>query len=97
MNDINNKPTIRRVDALRQMELREDENGKRIYYAIQFFDKNGNCIYFSRAYTCGLRCDMKKNRMRGIQQVDAAGNKINHIVPVSIDYLREFNHQRIVL
>lgn len=88
---------IRRVDAVRQMEVREDQYGRRVLYSIQFWNKRGEVVTMSHAYTCGLRADMKSNRLRGVQQCDAAGNKIGHVVPVSIDNIRMFNGQRVVL
>jgi hypothetical protein len=89
--------TIRRVDALRQMEVREDQYGKRVLFSIQFYNKHGEVVTMSHAYTTGLRSDMKSNRLRGLQQCDAAGNKIGHVVPVSIDNIRMFNGQKVVL
>lgn len=89
--------TIRRADALREMEIREDQYGKRVLYSIQFYLRNGEVVHFSNAYTCGLSANMKANRLRGIQQCDHAGNKIGHPISVSIDNLRMFNNQKVVL
>lgn len=89
--------TIRRVDALREMEVREDQYGKRVLYSIQFYTKEGEVVYYSHAYTTGLWANMKVNRLRGVQQCDSAGNKIGHVVPVSIDNLRMFNGKKVVL
>lgn len=89
--------TIRRVDAVREMEIREDQYGKRVLYSVQFYTKEGVVVYYSHAYTTGLRMNMKENRMRGIQQCDQAGNKIGHPVAVSIDNLRMFNNKIVVL
>ena len=89
--------TIRRVDALRQMDVREDQYGHRVLYSIQFYTRQGEVVSMSHAYTCGLRADMKSNRLRGIQQCDAAGNPIGHVVAVSIDNIRMFNGNKVVL
>ena len=89
--------TIRRVDALRQMEVREDQYGRRVLFSIQFYTKEGEVVSMSHAYSCGLRSDMKSNRLRGIQQCDAAGNAIGHVVAMSIDNIRMFNNQKVVL
>ena len=91
------KETIRRVDALREMEVREDQYGKRVLYSLEFWKKDGEVVYFSHCYTCGLRMNIKSNRMRGIQQCDSVGNKIGHPVAVSIDNLRMFNGKKVVL
>ena len=89
--------TIRRVDAVKQMEIREDQYGHRILFSIQFYNKSGEVVTMSHAYTCGLRVSLKDNRLRGLQQTDAAGNKIGHVVPVSIDNIRLFNGLKVVL
>lgn len=79
------------------MEVREDQYGKRVLFSIQFYNKKGEVVTMSHAYTCGLRANLKNARLRGIQQCDKAGNKIGHPVPVSIDNLRMFNSQIVVL
>ena len=89
--------TIRRVDALRQMELREDSYGRRVLFSIQFYASDGEVVSMSHAFTCGLRVSLKNNRLRGVQQCDHLGNKIGHPVPVSIDNIRMFNNQIVVL
>lgn len=93
----NETKTIRRVDAVREMEMREDQYGKRVLYSIQFWNKQGEVVFFRHAYTCGLRANMKSNRLRGVQPCDAAGNKTGHVHPVSIDNIRMFNQMRVVL
>lgn len=94
MDDIK---TIRRVDALRQMEVREDAYCKRVLFSIQFYTKAGEVQSMSHAYTCGLKVSLKNNRLRGIQQCDQMGNKIGHPVAVSIDNIRMFNNMKVVL
>lgn len=89
--------TIRRADTLREMEIREDQYGKRVLFSIEFYTKSGEVVYFSHAFTCGLRQDMKKNRLRGVQQCDSAGNKIGSPTAVSIDNLRMFNGKKVLL
>ena len=88
---------IRRADALRQMETRENTEGKARYFAIQFYKKNGELVSLPRAKITGLRANMKANRMRGIQAVDQQGNPFGHIYSVSIDNLRKFNDLQIVI
>ena len=88
---------IRRSDALRQMEIREDQYGHRVMYSLQFYNRKGEVVSMSHAYTCGLRANMGCGRLRGVQQCDASGNRIGHVVPVSIDNLRMFNNQIVVL
>jgi hypothetical protein len=88
---------IKRTDALREMETREGSNGKTRYFSIQFYKKNGELVSFGRAKITGLRADMKKERLRGIQAVDKAGNPISHIHPFSIDNIRTFNEKQVVI
>lgn len=88
---------IRRVDCLREMETREDAYGHRVLYSIQFYNKQGEVVFFRHAYTCGLRANMRSSRLRGVQPCDAAGNKTGHVYPVSIDNIRMFNNQKVVL
>ena len=97
MNKEKDIVTIRRADALREMETREDQYGHRVLYSVQFYKKNGEVVYLSHAYTCGLKMNMKERRMRGIQPCDSAGNKIGHSYAVSIDFLRMFNGKKVVL
>lgn len=89
--------TIKRVDALREMEIREDQYGKKVLFSIEFYTKDGEVVYFSHASGCGLRQNMKANRLRGVQQCDSAGNKIGSPTAVSIDNLRMFNNKKVVL
>ena len=89
--------TIRRVDVLREMELKETHRLKGVYYQIQFYKKNGEMVTLHRAKTCGLRADMTKNRLRGVQAVDTEGNPLGHIYPVSIDNLRTYNYKKVII
>ncbi|MBO4654651.1 MAG: hypothetical protein J5644_03815 [Bacteroidales bacterium] len=87
--------TIRRSDVLAQMEVRETAAGKPLYFAIQFYKKDGELVTLTRARSCGLRMNMTDHRTRGVQQVDDLGNAIGHIYPVCIDNIRTFNGQRV--
>jgi len=89
--------TIRRADALRQMETREARAGISRHFSIQFYKKNGEMVSLARARVTGLRADMKQERLRGIQAVDREGNPIGHIYPVSIDNIRTYNEQQVVI
>ncbi|MDD4847309.1 MAG: hypothetical protein PHR53_00890 [Bacteroidales bacterium] len=89
--------TIKRVDALREMELHETANGKLALFSISFYKQNGEIVSLPYARTAGLRANQKTNRMRGVQAVEKNGNAIGHIYPVSIDNIRTYNHQQVVL
>ena len=86
---------IKRVDVLKEMEIREAANGKPLYFSIQFYKKNGELVFLNRAKITGLRMNMQTNRTRGVQQCDQDGNPIGHIYPVSIDNIREFNSVKV--
>ena len=85
---------MQRNQALKLMEIKE---GKDQYFAIQFYTKSGEVKTINRARCCGLPYSMSENRMRGIQEVDALGNAVGHVIPVSIDNIRTFNGERIRL
>jgi len=89
--------TIKRADALKEMETRENSQGKPNYFSIQFYKKDGELVSITRAKVTGLRANMTANRLRGIQAVDADGNPIGHIYPVSIDNIRTVNSQQVVI
>lgn len=86
---------IKRVDVLSEMDTPETATHTVKYFSIQFYKKNGEVVSLQRARSCGLRMNMRDNRVRGVQQVDAAGNAIGHIYPVCIDNIREFNGIRV--
>ena len=58
--------TIRRHEALTDMEIHEDNQGKKHIFSIRFVNKQGEVVYLPYAYSSGLRADMKKNRLRGV-------------------------------
>jgi hypothetical protein len=79
------------------METREKSSGRAARFSVQFYLKNGELVSFPRAVMRGLKADMKRNRLRGIQPVDSEGNPIGHIHAVSIDNLRQFNGMQVVI
>ena len=89
--------TIKRAAALREMEVRETDNGKPNYFSIQFYMKDGQMVTIPRAQVTGLRINMTTNRMRGIRPLDAEGKPIGHIYPVCIDNIRTFNNLQVVI
>lgn len=88
--------TIKRKEALREMDS-ETKEGKHFYFSVEFYKENGEIVFLNKAKMAGLRADMKKNRIRGIQQVDSQGNQIGHIYTVCIDNIRMFNNLRITI
>lgn len=88
---------IKRAFALREMEVHEDQYGRPVFFSVEFYTRKGEVVHYSRAYSCGLRANMKQARVRGLQQCDSAGNKIGHPVTVSIDNIRMFNNCKVVI
>ncbi len=86
---------VRRADVLREMDVKENADGKSRYFQISFYKQNGELVTLHRARCCGLKMDMNASRTRGVQLVDSAGNAMGHIYPVCIDNIREFNGQRV--
>lgn len=87
--------TIRRNLVLKEIEAKETPDGKPIYFAIKFVKKDGELVFVPRAEPAGLKVDQWKNRMRGIQPVDALGNPSGHVTPVHIDSIVEFNGKKV--
>jgi hypothetical protein len=91
------KQTIKRVQALREMEIKETPDGKQIVFSILFASKSGEAIFHHRAVAAGLRFNMKINRYRGIAPVDENFNRTSHVTPVHIDNILEFNGKTVQL
>lgn len=79
------------------MELHEDTSGRKHLFSIKFVNKKGEVAYFPHAYSCGLRADMKTNRLRGVNPCTPNGLSIGHPTPVCIDNLLEYNGKTIAL
>jgi hypothetical protein len=89
--------TIKRREALTEMEIKENGSGKAVYFSISFYKANGELVSLHRAKSCGLRADMSSNRLRGVQGVSLTGSAIGHIYPVCIDNIRTFNNLKVVI
>ena len=87
--------TIRRNLVLKQIDAAEDPLGRKIASSIKFTKKDGELVYMPKAQSCGLKFNMKDNRMRGIVPVDETCNPAGHPTPVHIDSLIEFNGLKI--
>lgn len=88
---------IRRVDVLREYDIKEDNRGKQVVFAIRFIKVNGESVFLPRAVATGLPWNVAQSRMRGVRPVDAAGDKAGHIYPVRIDNIIEWNGNRVIL
>lgn len=89
---------IRRRAVLQELDLKENpETGKQMVFSIQFDQKDGTRVYYPRAVSCGLKMNLKANRVRGIMPVDKFGERMGHPVPVGIDRIVKFNGMEVVL
>ena len=64
-------------------------------FAVKFITKDGRVRFYPRAIAMPIRGNMKKNRQVGCMPVDKQGNKIGHITPVNIDFILEFNNEKV--
>lgn len=90
-------PYIKRVQALREMDIRETPEGKALFFSIKFIKKSGEIVFFPRAVQTGLRYNAKQHMHRGVMPVDEQGDKTDHVYPVHIDNIIEFNGNTVKL
>lgn len=88
---------MKRHEVLKQLNVKETPDGKPLAFSIKFRSKKGELIFVPAAIACGLRMDMKKNRMRGIQPVGRDFSPAGHPIPMSIDLIVEFNGKKVYL
>jgi len=89
--------SILRVQALREMDIKETPYGKQVVFSIKFIKKDGEIVFLPRAVATGLRFNMSINRYRGVQPVDSENNSNGHVYPVHIDNILEFNDNTVKL
>lgn len=88
---------IRRVDVLREYDIKEDNRGKQVVFSIRFVKVNGESVFLPRAVATGLNMNVAESRMRGVRPVDPKGDKTGHIYPVRIDNILEWNGNKVIL
>lgn len=89
---------MKRHEVLKELDIKETPGGKPVVFSIKFrTKKSGELIFMPQAISCGLRMDMKANRMRGVVPVDDKCNRTGHPTPVSIDRIVEFNGNKVYL
>lgn len=90
------KETIKRTDALREINRHETSDGSTNIFSIRFILKDGESVYLPNAKSAGLRANMKKNRLVGIEPCTSTGDQVaGHVYPVQIDNIMEFNGKTI--
>jgi len=88
---------IRRNLALKEYDIKETPQGRQTIFSIKFIKNDGEIVFVPPAVACGLSCNLKKNRLRGVMPVDQDGNRTGHPYPVSIDAIIEWNGNKIIL
>lgn len=91
--------TTRRYDALREMDITTHPDGSVRLFSIGFVLKDGEYVYLPFAKKGGLRCDITRQRVRGIIPCIANGQQMpqSHPYPVSIDNILLFNGKKVIL
>jgi len=88
---------MKRHEVLKELDIKETPGGKPVVFSVKFRSKEGEHIFIPKGISCGVRGNMKKNRVRGVQPVDDQLNKIHHPTPMSIDRITEFNGKKVYL
>ena len=92
------RPTyIRRNMVLKEFDIKWLPNGRRRLFSIKFVDKKGQVRFFPIACCRGLRYDMSEHRQRAIQPCDEKGEPIDHVYPVGIDAITQYNQMEVIL
>ena len=88
---------LRRIDMLREFDIKADPQGKQITFSIRFVKINGESVFLPRAIATGLNMNVAENRMRGVRPVNSHLDPIGHIYPVRIDNIVEWNGKQVIL
>lgn len=90
--------SIKRSLVLHSYNIKEDSSHNRVIFSIKFITKKGELIFLPKAVASGLgKMNLKENRYRGVQPVNADGSPSGHPYPVNIDLITEFNGQEVTL
>ena len=89
---------IKRVDMLREFDVKETKYSKQHVFSIIFITAKGERVFLPRAVATGVNCSsMKVHRLRGVVAVDMKGDKIGHVYPVRIDNIVGWNSKKVYL
>lgn len=72
---------IRRNLALKEYDIKETPTGEQIVFSIKFIKNDGEIVFLPAAVACGLSCDLKKNKLRGVMPVDINRKRTGHPLP----------------
>ena len=88
---------MKRHEVLKEINYKEDGRGKPVVFSIKFRTKKGELIFIPKGIACGIKGDMKANRLRGVQPVGDGGEYAGHPTPVSIDRIVEYNGKKVYM
>lgn len=86
------KKTITRKEMLADMDIRTYPDGRRRIVSVKFVQADGKLRFFPQATVGGAgKMDNKKFRVRGFTPCDCKGNPEDHVHPVCIFNIIEYN------
>lgn len=89
--------TITQREMLQLLDVRYHPNGKPMIYSVKFVQLDGKLRFFPQAIVCGAgKMHNKAYRMRGFQLCDCKGFPEDHVYPVRINNILEFNGRRVI-
>lgn len=91
------KKEITQREMLALMDVRTHPDGRPVVHSFKFVMQDGRLRFFPQALVCGAgRMDNKAYRVRGLQPCDCKGWPEDHVHPVRINNIIEFDGQRVV-
>lgn len=91
------KKEITLKEMLVLMDVRAHPDGRPMVHSFKFVMKDGRLRFFPQALVCGAgRMDNKAYRVRGLQPCDCKGWPEDHVHPVRIHNIIEFDGRRVV-
>lgn len=83
--------------VLRELDEKILPDGRQKTFSIKFIKQNGEIVYYPRCVSVGLSANLKKNSLRGVRLVDRNFDPLDHITPVYIWSILEFNGNPVIL
>ena len=90
------KKTITRSEMLADMDIRTLPDGRRRVVSVKYVEQGGKLRFFPQCTIGGAgRMDNKKWRVRGITPCDCKGQPEDHVHPVRIFNVVEYNGRKV--
>lgn len=90
------KKTITRSEMLADMDIRKLPDGRRRVLAVKYVEKGGKLRYFPQCTVGGAgKMNNKEWRVRGITPCDCKGQPEDHVHPVRIFNIVEYNGRKV--